>query len=154
MALIIMCVDEPLQLSEQAWDAYAEQRDGWFAAILGCPGCREIRGYISPHYGTSPGSAAHIEFSTIEAARGFLESDLYRRIISEARGRLHQFSVASMGGAAWVLGATPTGVYGRLMPGLRRRRCEERDHESSRVDRMTQLCPSVWITPLDSLRRR
>ena len=86
MALIIMCVDEPLQLSEQAWDAYAEQRDGWFAAILGCPGCREIRGYISPHYGTSPGSAAHIEFSTIEAARGFLESDLYRRIISEARG--------------------------------------------------------------------
>ncbi|MBK8045703.1 MAG: hypothetical protein IPK16_00360 [Anaerolineales bacterium] len=86
MALIIMCVDEPLQLAEQAWDAYVEQRDGWFAAILKRPGCREIRGYMAPYYGTSPGSAAHIEFSTMEAVHSFLESDLYRKIISEARG--------------------------------------------------------------------
>ena len=86
MALIIMCVDEPLQFSEKQWDAYTVQRDAWFAAILQQPGCREIRGYMSPFYGTSPGSAAHIEFESMAEARSFLETDVYRRIISEARG--------------------------------------------------------------------
>jgi len=59
-------------------------KNDWLPATLAHPGVREIRNYRNP-LEVTPQVAISIEFESLEAWRGFVESEDYIRIVRELR---------------------------------------------------------------------
>lgn len=83
MSWLLMTFDEPLGPKEK-WEAYKEERDGWWENFLEDSAWKEFRVLLDANL-SSPIVYALIEFENLEDIHKLIHSERYREKINEFR---------------------------------------------------------------------